>query len=200
MTNYEATLAALKKKKHKTNKKITKNKKISFINKILFLVVILLTVSVYFKVYPNQRAGFNNLINRSFSFATVRHNLENFFDFVPFRSITDNHTVPVFGETLVYKDSESYQDGIRLTVEENYLVPALESGIVVFMGNQGDFENIIIIQQANGIDTWYINVTNASVRIYDYVEKGRFLGNTKNEFLYLMFKKDGAALDPKDHI
>lgn len=43
-------------------------------------------------------------------------------------------------------------------VSNNYLVPTLESGIVVFMGEKEGYGKTIIIEQINGIDVWYSNI------------------------------------------
>ncbi len=72
---------------------------------------------------------------------------------------------------------------------KNYLVPALNSGIVVFLGDKEDYGNTVIIQQTDGTDVWYGNVDNASVKMYDYVESGSLIGEVTDEKLYLLFKK-----------
>jgi hypothetical protein len=39
------------------------------------------------------------------------------------------------------------------------------------------------------------NLKDINVNIYDYVEQGTFLGEVKDETLYLVFKKDGQIID-----
>jgi len=43
---------------------------------------------------------------------------------------------------LSYSKESVYKDGVKLTVSDNYLVPALESGIVIFIGNKEGYAYI----------------------------------------------------------
>ena len=38
------------------------------------------------------------------------------------------------------------------------------------------------------------------MKLYDYVEKGKLLGETKDNNLYLVYQKDGQYLDYKEYI
>ena len=80
------------------------------------------------------------------------------------------------------------------------IIPVLESGLVVFIGDKDNYKNSIIIQQVNGIDVWYSNINNSNLKLYDYVEKGTLIGETINNELFLVFKKDGKAIDYKKYI
>ena len=91
-------------------------------------------------------------------------------------------------------------DGVRLTVNDKYLVPNQLSGLVVFIGEKEGYGNTVIIQQANGIDLWYGNIEDVNVELYDYVEQGDLIGNTKDTNLYLVYKKDGEVLNYEDYI
>ena len=76
----------------------------------------------------------------------------------------------------------------------------LDAGIVVFIGEKEDYGKTVIIQQTDGVDVWSGNVDNLNVKIYDYVESGALLGETKDDKLYLVFKKEGEVLDYKKFI
>ena len=89
---------------------------------------------------------------------------------------------------------------LELKVDKNYMVPALDSGIVVFIGDKEDYKDTVIVQQANGIDVWYSNVSVDNLKLYDYIEKGSLIGEVKTDSLYMVFKKDGKVLDYKDYI
>lgn len=108
-------------------------------------------------------------------------------------------TEKVFNEKLNYVEEEKYRDGCKLKVEANYLVPSIESGIVVYIGDKDYYGSVVIVQQNNGVDVWYGNVTS-SLDMYDYVEKGELLGEAKDNSLYLVFEKEGKFLDYKDYI
>ena len=84
---------------------------------------------------------------------------------------------------------------MKLTVSKEYLVPVIDSGMVVFIGDKEKYGKTVIVQQVNGIDVWYSSLENVSVQLYDYVEKGDLLGDVKDTSLILVFKKDGKVLD-----
>lgn len=114
--------------------------------------------------------------------------------------LTDENTEVVSGNQLLeYTSKEKYNDGVKLTVSENYNVNLLESGIVVYIGEKEVYGNTIIVQQSNGIDAWYGNIENVDVKIYDYIEKGTIIGNA-NKTLYLVFQKNGEILNYEDYI
>ena len=120
---------------------------------------------------------------------------------IPFSDLIEkNKTSLVFDEKLQYKEKSKYLDGVKLTVSKNYLVPTLESGMVVFIGEKENYGNTIIIQQTDGIDVWYSNIKVSSVQLYDYVEKGSLIGETNDTNLYLVYKKDGKVLNYEDYI
>ena len=114
--------------------------------------------------------------------------------------LTDENAEVVNGNQLLeYTSKEKYNDGVKLTVSENYNVNLLESGIVVYIGEKEGYGNTIIVQQSNGIDAWYGNIENVDVKIYDYIEKGTIIGNA-NKTLYLVFQKNGEILNYEDYI
>ena len=94
---------------------------------------------------------------------------------------------------------QDYFDGCELNVDNNYLVPVQESGIVVFVGNKDNYGYTIIIEQVNGIDLWYVGVKNSSLKLYEYVEKGSLLGEADKE-LYLFAQKDGKFVSYKEYL
>ena len=118
---------------------------------------------------------------------------------VPFDNKIVDDTVSVFSEDIRYSDVISHNDGAKLVVEDNYLVPVIESGIVVYMGEKEGYGYTIIVQQVDGVDAWYCNI-NSGVELYDYIEKGSLLGDAKDNNIYLYFQKNGEFLDYKTYI
>ena len=100
---------------------------------------------------------------------------------------------------LVYKNIENYKDGEVLTLTTNTLINSLQSGIVVYCGEKDDYGNTVIIQGVDGVDIWYGNLTNVSVKLYDYVEKDKLIGETNSDLLYLVIKKDNNFLKYEDY-
>jgi stage IV sporulation protein FA len=144
-----------------------------------------------------------NIYNKNISFARINQVYEKLFGKIyPIEKIEKNTSVniePVFSEKLSYLNKEDYKEGVKLTVTDNYLVPILESGIVVYMGDKDNYGYTIIIEQVNGIDLWYVGVKNCSLKLYEYVEKGNMLGEVEKE-LYLFGQKDGKFVSPKEYL
>lgn len=145
---------------------------------------------------------YQHVYETNFSFMTVNQWYEKTFGSpLPFQDLwKDKVTTPVFDEKLEYRKKEAYQEGVKLEVNPNYLIPNLESGMVVFIGEKEGYGNTVIVQQVNGVDAWYANVKNNNVKLYDYVEKGSLLGEVEGTTLYLVFKKEGTALNYEDYI
>lgn len=197
MDEYKSVQKYLEKNKEKPSKPIKLPFKI--LNRILLSSIILLVVLCITKVNSNFKDWIHkNVYQTNFSFAKINNIYEKYFGSIfPISDI--NTTTPVFDEKLTYSKEEAYKEGVKLTVADNYLVPVIESGIVVFMGNKDNYGNVIIIQQVNGIDIWYVGVENTSIKIYDYIEKGSLLGEATSNEIYLYYQQKGEFLDYKKY-
>ena len=174
-----------------------KTKLKTFIMKCLITTVILLLVLIGFKTNLDFKNNFNKYVyNTSLPFTDFKELSNKFF---LGNKDTTEETESVFNEKLNYSEKSMYKDGVELKVSTNYLVPALESGIVVFIGEKEDYGKTIIVQQMNGVDVFYGNV-NSSVNIYDYVEKGSLIGEVIDNKLYLVFQKEGKVVDYKEYL
>lgn len=193
------------KKQLKNKKNIKKDKKNINIGLSKFLITIILTLGcliILKKDTKLQTLFYKNVYDTNFSFATINKIYKDKFGSpIPFSDIIEkNETSAVFNENLAYKEKSKYKDGVKLTVSKNYLTPAMESGMVVFIGEKEGYGNTVIIQQVNGIDLWYSNLKTVSVKLYDYVEKGSLIGEVNNDSLYLIYKKDGKVLDYEEYL
>ena len=188
-------------KKNDDNHVVTKTYSIWALNRLLISGIILLVCLCIIKVNPSFKLWINkNVYQTNFSFAKIDKMYNKYFGSIfPLPNLTPD-TAMVFDEKLTYKAKEDYNEGVKLTVDNNYLVPILESGIIVFSGNKDNYGNTIIVQQVNGIDLWYVGVENSSYKIYDYVEKGKLLGEAISNEIYLYFQKAGEFLDYKEYL
>lgn len=171
-----------------------------FINK--FLITCLLTVICLICLKGNvsfKQFFYNHVVSDNFDFAYFNSLYSKYFGgSIPFSNFFSD-TKMVFNESLVYDSLTDYNDGVSLSVGENYLVPILNSGLVVFIGDKEGYGNTVIVEQANGIDVWYSNLNRVNVSLYEYVSSGNIIGECDN-YLYLVFKKDGNVLDYKKYI
>lgn len=196
MEEYKSINKYLTKNKEKSNNKYL----INILNRILISGILLLVSLCFIKINPSFKNWVDkNIYNTNFSFAKINKTYEKYFGTI-FPNISSGEVASVFNEELVYEKKEDYRDGVKLTVKNNYLVPILESGIVVFIGTKDNYGETIIIQQVNGVDLWYVGVKNSNVKIYDYVEKGSLLGETISNEIYLYYQKSGEFLNYKDYL
>ena len=189
--------------------KIKKNKinpdnkiKSYFINlaiRTLIVITILITLAI---IYKNENILKDKISNYFFeeniSFTKINKLYDKYLGgLLPIKN--ENNTVEVFNEKLNYSSSSIYYDGIKLLVTENYLVPSLDEGMVFFIVDKENYGKTIIIENLDGIDFWYGNITNSSLKLYDYVEKGSLVGEVNND-LYMVFSKNGQYLDYEEYI
>ncbi len=174
-----------------------KKRVINFLYRLLVTCVITVTAMILIKGDIISEKQLNLVYDDSWNFAMFSEWYEdNFGSVLPI----NNEDIPVFDEKLEYENASLYHEGVMLLVSDNYLVPALESGIVVFIGNKDNYGETIIVQQVNGIDVWYSNIETNSYKMYDYIEKGMLIGETIGDNIYLVFEREGEYLDYNQYI
>ena len=184
--------------KDKDKNKI-KSRILSFSNKLLTAVLIcvicliIMEYSPSFKVFVNDKVLGENI---SFGYIGKLYN-KYFGDVLP---VEKNGTVSVFKEKINYKNLEKYHDGFKLEVSTNYLVPVIEEGVVVYIGEKDEYGKVIVVEQTDGVNIIYGNINTDNVKLYDYLEKGSFLGEVLDEVLYLVLEKDGEYLDLETYL
>ncbi len=171
-----------------------------FLNKLLLSILIFLITLISVKKTPSLKQVIKEKIYEdSFNFIAVKNFYEKYFgDFLSINKVSNEQ--PVFNEKISYSNKTKYKDGVELEVSNNYLVPTIESGIVVYIGEKEGYGQTLIVEQVNGIDVFYSNINPIDIKIYDYVEKGSLLGETLSNKLYLVFQKNGEYLDYKKYI
>lgn len=188
-----------------TMKNVKEEKIIKYLRNLmmrcLFLIVIFLVLailsksSVEFKNYI-----YKNIYTDNISFSKIRKIYNKYLGgVVPLKKIS-NDTYPVFKEKLEYNDISKYLDGVKLEVGDNYLVPVINSGLVLYIGQKDGYNNTVIIEGENGVDIWYGNMSNVSLKLYDYVEAGSLLGEVNNNTLYLVYSEDNDFLNVEDYL
>ena len=168
-----------------------------FFTKLLISIVLTLVILILIKSSSNFKTIFyKEVYTTNLSFAPLT---EIYNKYIGNLDIFNNFgSEPVFNEELIYNSKESYLDGVKLKLDTN-LVPINESGIVVFIGDKEGYGNTVIIQRIDGVDEWYSGITNTNVKLYDYVGKGKLLGEAE-EYLYLVYKKDGNILNYEEYL
>ena len=156
--------------------------------KALYTMILFLIGMILIKQNPEYKEKLNKIIYKeSPNYLKMRKMYDKYFSNIEKKE--------VFTEKLSYNKEEAYKDGVKLTVLKNYLVPILESGIIIYKD-----ENKVTISQVDGVTVEYSNINVSNYKLYDYLEKGKLLGETKETELYLTFEKEGNYLDYKKYI
>lgn len=175
-------------KKNKKEEVPKKNFLISFMNKILVCCILVITCLILMKSSTKFKSLLESKVyHDNMSFAYFNNLYNKYFGKV-LPSYETEEVTPVFNEKLEYESVNRYFDGYKLDVKNNYLVPIIESGIVVYSNDMENFGKVIIIEGIDGVDIWYGNLNNINVKLYDYVTKGNFLGEVNDNTLYLVFQ------------
>ena len=173
----------------------------TFINKVLFTVIVFLVGMILVKQDTKfKKFIIDNVYEKNIKFTRAKEIYQKYFGNILSIDKIVKEAEPVFNEKLMYSEKSTYKDGVILSVSKNYMVPVLESGIVIFMGEKEGYGNTVIVEQVDGVDVFYSNITTADIKMYDYLEKGQLLGEVNTDKLYLIFQKDGKYLNYKDYI
>ena len=186
------------KKKNFSKKTPSKSKRLSkYITKFMLAVIFFLASIIFTNTSDKNLLLYKEyVLTESLPFTKVKCWYEELFgEALP----SNDNAQTVFDGKLVYKEISDYQNGERLTVSSKSLVNSLASGIVVFSGEKDGFGNTVIIQGIDGADIWYGNLENISLNLYDYIEAGTVIGNTVDEYLYLVIKKDNEYIKYEDY-
>lgn len=182
------------------NKEKKKSKSIiKFVNKTLtaiFLGLVFLIVMEYSPKFKNFMQ--NDVLNKNFSFGFIGKLYDKYFGEVLPK--TNDNIVKVFNEKISYDKKEKYLNGYKLTVKNNYLVPVIKSGVVVFIGENKDYGNVITIEGDDNTTITYGNIKNTDLKLYNYINSGEFLGEAGGDFIYLIIQKDGEYQDIETYL
>lgn len=170
-----------------------------FVTRCLVCVILFLVISIICNFSDKNLLWFkNNMYDNNINFTFFNKIYKKYINkYLPF-DLYDEKIV--MSDKFVYSDKEKYLNGVKLNVGKNYNMKSLCGGIVVYIGDKEKLGNTVIIQGTDGVDYWYSNLDNLSIKLYDYIEKDVLIGSTKNEYVYLTFLKDGKYLDYEKYI
>ncbi len=163
------------------------------ISKALLSIIFLLVSIILINKNENIKKFYEDKVfNDSISFIKFNELYNKYFG-----SITSTYPTEelVFNESIQYSNIDNYLNGKVLTVSNNYIVPSIGSGIIVYLGDKDNLGNTCIIQGVDGVDIWYSNIDTSNLTLYDYVNKGDMLGTTLSDKLYLTLEKNNEFID-----
>ncbi len=162
----------------------------SLLTRILLSIIFFLLVAIFINYSDKNLLFFKrNIYEKTFKFNKFNEYYKKIFG----SPLPEPETILVSGEKLTYEEINAFYDGAKLNGVNN--VYPFKSGIVVFIGEKEKFGNTIIIQGMDGIDYWFGNVDNLSVKLYDYIESDNIIATAKDKTLYVLFMKNGKHLE-----
>ncbi|MBD8069348.1 M23 family metallopeptidase [Bacillus sp. PS06] len=190
-----------------------------FMFKILASVCIVLIVAILFKNGSANLDPARNFVSKTmendFQFAAIstwyQEQFGNPLAFFPTPEEKDAETetaegekTPQFAVPATGRVTESFQDngqGVMVETGSNSAVEAMNSGTVTFAGTKDNLGKTIIIQHADGSQSWYGNLESIKVPLYTYVKAGDEVGkvtDTENEkgMFYFAIKQGETFIDP----
>lgn len=186
--------------KQETEEKIIKYLR-SLILRSMFVIVLFLILAILSKSNKTYKDLIvTNIYEKNISFTKIKKLYDKYLGGITPLDKVVKEEITVFNEKLSYDNASIYHDGVKLEVTNNYLVPIQKEGMVIFIGEKENYGKVIIVEGIDGIDIWYGNMETTSVKLYDYVEAGTYLGTTKDNILYLVYQKDGKFLDYKEYL
>ncbi|MFC0297040.1 M23 family metallopeptidase [Geobacillus jurassicus] len=112
-----------------------------------------------------------------------------------------SYAVPASGRVL--ESFEKNGQGVMIETEAKAKVEAMKEGIVTFAGTKENLGKTVIIQHADGTETWYGHLGAISVKLYDFVEMGQEVGtaeasgtNAQKGMFYFAIKQGDEFIDP----
>lgn len=187
-----------------------------FLFKVLASACLILIVAIVFRSETERVEPVKEFVKTAmeteFQFAAVHAWYEDQFGkplaLLPMKE-TENTEEQKFGTQYALPASgrivEDFGDnGQKITIEtgKDASVEAMNEGLVLFVGTKEGFGNTVIIQHGDQSETWYGNLDDFNVSVYQYIDKGASVGKattvadeSKGSF-YFAIKKGDDFVDP----
>lgn len=190
-------------KKHQNHlgqrKKTTDNKLKSTFTRILIAIIFVLISAIFVNSSENNHQMYKKAVfETNMSFTKMEEWYEKYFGNVLPIDLNPGSTV-VNKTTNEFKSVENYHEGVACKTAKGSIISALNSGILVFLGEKENYGNVAIVQGIDGVDIWYGNIENINLSLYDYIEKDTLLGSAKEDQIYLVFQKEGQFLNYEEY-
>lgn len=168
----------------------------NLLSKFLLSIIFLMVSIILIKSNSNIKTFYQEDI------LTKQINFTKFNDFYTkyFGNILPDYTVPSIPTQMAsntefdYNNGTPYLNGTKLETTENYPVPIITSGIIVFLGEKDSLGPTCIVQGIDGVDIWYSHIDTSSLNLYDYVTEGKILAPTESNYFYLTIDSNGNYL------
>ncbi|PLR79547.1 peptidase M23 [Bacillus canaveralius] len=188
-----------------------------FLFKILASACLVLMMAIIFRSEAGSlepvRSFVKKSMNDDFQFAAVSEWYEQQFGkplaLLPFKEdsgkdktekLDSEYALPASGKIL--EDFDVNGQGVMIETGVGAAVQAMNEGFVNFAGEKEGFGKTVIIQHGDTSQSWYANLEEIDVELYDFIEKGSTVGTvsqgtdgSKGVF-YFAIKKGDNFVDP----
>lgn len=190
-----------------------------FFFKILASVLLFLAMAILFRNQSATLAPARDFVTKSmdndFKFAVVSKWYEDKFGkplaLLPFsqnnqasktQPVQTELAVPAMGKIL--ENFQKNGQGIMIETEKGTAVQVIKDGFVRFAGVKNGLGKTVIVQHSDGTETWYGNLADIKVSLYEYIKNRTVVGTvstspgedkTKGKY-YFAIKKGDNFVDP----
>lgn len=193
-------------------------KKEIFLFKILASICLVLIVAILFRNQSGSLDSTRNMVKKTmgteFQFAAVNDWYEKKFGkplaLLPFneKKSTNNtvsnqqYAVPASGR--IVENFVKNGQGVMIETTKGAQVKAMNEGRVIFVGMKDGIGETVIIQHSDKTESWYGDLGNIDVNLYDYINKGKVVGTVSTSgsedkskgSYYFAIKKGDNFIDP----
>lgn len=168
-----------------------------FITQFLLSIIFVLSSLIFVNVNEENKNIYKTHILSNDILYNDIHNIWNkyFGKVLP----SESSEIPVFSDKLNYSKIDKMDGYEKISFESNSVVNAIQSGIVVFIGEKDNFGSTVIVQGVDDVDVWYGNLDNVNVKLYDYIEKNNLIGDV-NEYMNLKILKENKNILYEEYI
>mgnify|MGYP004506158221 FL=1 len=168
----------------------------NLLSKFLLSIIFLMVSIILIKSNSNIKNFYQeDILTKQINFTKFNNLYTKYFG-----NILPDYTVPSIPTQMAsntefdYNNGTPYLNGTKLETTENYPVPIITSGIIVFLGEKDSLGPTCIVQGIDGIDIWYSHIDTSSLNLYDYVTEGKILAPTESNYFYLTIDSNGNYL------
>jgi stage IV sporulation protein FA len=114
--------------------------------------------------------------------------------------VKEQYDVPASGRIL--ENFAKNGQGVMIETGKGTKVEAINEGIITFAGVKEGIGKTVIIQHSDQTESWYGNLNEINVNLYEYIEKGKAVGtvssseNKSKGSYYFAIKKGDDFIDP----
>ncbi|GLB58363.1 M23 family metallopeptidase [Cytobacillus sp. NCCP-133] len=118
------------------------------------------------------------------------------------QNLSENSDYALPASAKILEDFNDNGQRITIETEKESAVEAMSEGLVRFAGKKDGFGNTVIIQHGDKSESWYGNLADINVNLYQYIDKGTGIGTagkTEDEekgSFYFAIKKGDDFIDP----